>query len=198
MLASLALTHVSPRHRDGCNCLGKIASTDLCKGGETDLRVSFGKQGRSAFLQPRNGMTMADPNVLNPHPPEFDRFLYASVGEDRNGYVVTVLSTLARLGLDPWKETAELVALGRDAARTRLGTLLARFRDVPTLESDHGRVAGDLSQLLPESPPSQTLKRAASSVADGSLGKSAVIWTILAIAFLLYQVMSTVGSGSGP
>ncbi|MDQ7777856.1 MAG: hypothetical protein Q4615_19290 [Paracoccus aminovorans] len=59
---------------------------------------------------------MADPNVLNPHPPEFDRFLHASVGEDRNGYAVTILSTLARLGLDPWKETAELVTLGRDAA----------------------------------------------------------------------------------
>jgi len=178
--------------------LGAVVRTDLCKGGETDLRVSFGKQGRSTFLQPKNGMTMADPNVLNPHPPEFDRFLYASVGQDRNGYVVTVLSTLARLGLDPWKETAELVALGRDAARARLGTLLTRFPDVPTLESDHGRVAGDLSQLLPESPPSQTLKRAASTVADGRLGKSGVIWTILAIVFLLYQVMSTVGSGSGP
>ena len=86
-------------------------------------------------------MTMADPNVLNPHPPEFDRFLYASVGEDGNGYVVTVLSTLARLGLDPWNETAELVALGRAAARSRLGKLLARFPDVPTLTSDHGRVA---------------------------------------------------------
>ena len=96
---------------------------------------------------------MADPNVLNPHPPEFDRFLHASVGEDRNGYVVTVLSTLARLGLDPWKETAELVTLGRDAARARLGTLLARFRDVPALASDHGRIARDLSQLLPGNPP---------------------------------------------
>ncbi len=28
-----------------------VARTDLCKGGETDLRVSFGKQGRSAFLR---------------------------------------------------------------------------------------------------------------------------------------------------
>jgi len=74
------------------------------------------KKGRLAFLQPRNLTTMAAPNVLNPHIPEFDRFLYASVGEDRNGYVVRVLSTLARLGLDPSKETAELVALGRDAA----------------------------------------------------------------------------------
>jgi hypothetical protein len=143
-------------------------------------------------------MKMAEANILKPHPPEFERFLYASVGADRNGYVVTVLSMLARLGLDPWKETAELVALGRDAARPRLGTLLALFPDVPTLESDHGRVAGDLSQLLPESPPSQTLKRAALTVADGGLGKSGAIWTILAIVFLLYQVMSIVGSGSGP
>ena len=141
---------------------------------------------------------MAAPNVLNPHPPEFERFLYASVGEDRNGYVVTVLSTLARLGLDPWKETAELVALGRDAAGSRLGKLLARFADVPALESDHGRVAGALSQLLPESPPSQTLKRAASTVSLGRFGKSGAIWTILAIVFFLYQLMSTFASGSGP
>ena len=104
---------------------------------------------------------MADPNVLNPHPPEFDRFLHASVGEDRNGYAVTVLSTLARLGLDPWKETAELVMLGHAAAQARLGTLLARFRDVPALASDHGWVARDLSQLLPEGTASGTLQRAA-------------------------------------
>ena len=142
-------------------------------------------------------MTMADPNVLNPHPAEFDRFLYASVGEDRNGFVVTVLSTLARLGLDPWKETAELVALGRDAARSRLGKLLARFPDVPTLESDHRRVAGDLSQLLPESHPSQTLKRAASTVAGGRPGTSGAIWAVIAIIFVLFQMFLVGGSGSG-
>jgi hypothetical protein len=142
-------------------------------------------------------MTMADPNVLNPHPPEFDRFLYASVGEDRNGYVVTVLSTLARLGLDPWKETAELVTLGRDAARTRLGTLLARFPDVPTLESDHGRVAQGLSQLLPDGPTPGTLKRAASTVAVGRSGTSGAIWAVLAIIFVLFQMFMVGGSGSG-
>ena len=104
---------------------------------------------------------MTEPDGLDPHPPEFERFLSASVGEDRNGHVVTVLSTLARLGLDPWNETAELVSLGRDVARARLGTLLARFRDVPTLASDHGRVARDLSQLLPEGPTPGVLKRTA-------------------------------------
>lgn len=142
-------------------------------------------------------MTMADPNVLNPHLPEFDRFLYASVGEDRNGYVVTVLSTLARLGLDPWNETAELVALGRDGARSRLGKLLARFPDVPTLASDHGRVARDLSQLLPEGRASASLKRAASTVTVGRPGTSGVIWAVLAFIFVLFHMFKVGGSGSG-
>lgn len=197
MLVSLALTHVSPRHRDGCDYLGTIANTDLCKGAGTDLRLSLVKQGRSAFLQPRNGTTMAAPNILNPHPPEFDRFLYASVGEDRNGYVVTVLSTLARLGLDPWNETAELVALGREAARLRLGKLLARFPDVPTLESDHRRVARDLSQLLPDGSTPSTLKRAASTEAVGRPGTTGAIWAVLAIIFVLFQMFMVGGSGSG-
>jgi hypothetical protein len=140
---------------------------------------------------------MAAPNVLTPHPPEFERFLYASVGEDRNGYVVTVLSTLARLGLDPWKEVAELVALGRDAAQARLGTRLARFRDVPTLASDHGRVARDLSQLLPEGPISGNLKRSAATVAGGRPGTGGAIWAVLAIIFLLFQMFTVGGSGSG-
>ena len=177
--------------------LRAVARTDLCKGGETDLRVSFGKRGRSAFLQTLKGLAMADPSVLNPHPPEFDRFLQASVGEDRNGYAVTVLSTLARLGLDPWKETAELVTLGRDAARARLGTLLARFRDVPALASDHGRIARDLSQLLPEDRASGSLKRTASTVAGGRPGTSGAIWAVLGIVFVLFQMFMLGGSGSG-
>lgn len=142
-------------------------------------------------------MTMADPIVLNPHPPEFDRFLHASVGEDRNGCAVTVLSTLARLGLDPWKETAELVTLGRDGARARMGLLLARFQDVPALANDHGRAARDLCQLLPEGRKSDSLRRAASTVADGHPGKSGVIWAVLTIIFVLFQMFMVGGSGSG-
>lgn len=140
---------------------------------------------------------MPAPTVLNPHPPEFGRFLYASVGEDRNGYVVTVLSAFARLGLDPWNETADLVALGRDAAQARLGTRLARFWDVPTLASDHGTVALGLSQLLPEGPKPGPLKRAASTAGIGSLGTSGAIWAVLTIIFVLFQMFMVDGSGSG-
>ena len=140
-------------------------------------------------------MKMSELKVLNPHPPEFERFLFASVGEDRNGYIVTVLSTLARLGLDPWEETAELVTLGRGAARARLGALLARFRDVPTLASDHGNVARDLSRLLPEAPTSGVLKRAASTAGAGRPVTSGAIWAVLAILFALVQIFTVGGSG---
>jgi hypothetical protein len=140
---------------------------------------------------------MADPRVLNLHPPEFEPFLYASVGDDRNGYGVTVLSALARLGLDPWAETADLVTLGREAARARLDALLARFRDVPALERDHGRVARDLSRLLPESRTSGGLKRAAATVGDTRPRSSGAIWAVLAMLLLLFWMFMTDGPGPG-
>jgi hypothetical protein len=140
---------------------------------------------------------MGDPNVLNLHPPEFDRFLYASVGEDRNGYVVTVLSTLARLDLDPWIETAELVSLGRDAAHARMGSLLARFRDVPALASDHGRIVGDLSKLLPEGPTTGALQRAASTGDHGRPQTNGAIWAALTFIFVLFQMFMVGELGSG-
>ncbi|PWR01022.1 hypothetical protein DKT77_18975 [Meridianimarinicoccus roseus] len=136
---------------------------------------------------------MAQSNVLNPHPPEFGQFLYASVGEDRNGYVVTVLSTLARLGLDPWKETADLVALGRGAAQVRLGTLLAQFRDVPALAIDHDSVARNLSQLLPEGHATRILRPVASTVTSGGPSAIGVIWAVLAIVFVLSQILMAGG-----
>ena len=136
-------------------------------------------------------------NDYAPHPPEFERFLYASVGEDRNGYVVTVLSFLARLGLDPWVETAELATQGRDAGCKRLALLLSTFRDVPALANDHRRVARELSFLLPEIRPTQFLKTAGTKITEGRLGFTGTVWAILAIAFILLQMLFTGVSGSG-
>ncbi|TNF19830.1 MAG: hypothetical protein EP318_13055 [Rhodobacteraceae bacterium] len=58
---------------------------------------------------------------------------------------------------------AELATLGHDAAQVRLGLLLSQFRDVPALGRDHGKVARDLSLLLPDSPAESPLERAAST-----------------------------------
>lgn len=93
---------------------------------------------------------MSRVEALHPDGNDFDRFLFACVGEDSNGTDVTVVSALARLGLDPWKEAAELAVLGQEAARARLGTLLSGVKDVPALGREHGAVAARLAMLLPE------------------------------------------------
>ena len=46
---------------------------------------------------------------------EFEKFLYAAVGEDHNGMPLTVLSALARVDVDPWEEAAKLMQLPKDA-----------------------------------------------------------------------------------
>lgn len=56
---------------------------------------------------------------------EFDNFLFAVVGEGKNGGLVSVLSALARLDLDPWKEAKKLAELPQDTATSELVSLIA-------------------------------------------------------------------------
>lgn len=81
---------------------------------------------------------------------DLDRFLGAAVGEDRNGRMVTVVSTLARLGFDPGQVAADLAALSRDAATAQIEAMLEGIYDVPSLLREHGPVAKRLAMLLPE------------------------------------------------
>jgi len=80
---------------------------------------------------------------------EFDEFLYAAIGVDRNEMPLSVLSALARLNLDPWKEAAELSKLPKDTAAARLETLIARLPGGPWAQADLGAVADRLIALLP-------------------------------------------------
>lgn len=138
---------------------------------------------------------MSTTGNLRPHDPEFEPFLYASVGKDRNGSVVTVLSTLARLNLDPWKEAAELAALGREAARSRLGLLLSRVRDVPELGNEEGSFAQTLALLLPDRSTASTMS--GGTTRSGAAVPPYAIWAILAIVFILVQILFISAPGSG-
>lgn len=104
---------------------------------------------------------MAKASVLNPLGNDLDPFLQASVGDDENGQPVTVLSTLARLGVDPWEEATALTALSADAARTRFSALLATIRDVPALAAQIDQVSRRLTLLLPARPQTRGVARGA-------------------------------------
>lgn len=134
---------------------------------------------------------------LHPYGSDFDRFLYAWVGQDRNGHGVTVLSTLARLGLDPWREAAELAARGREVARGRLDKLLSGFRDVPALADDHGAVARQLSLLLPEQRAIHAPQPAGSARTRGATASGWSVMALLMILLVVVQALLFGGAGSG-
>jgi len=64
--------------------------------------------------------------------PEFDDFLFAPIGEERNGMVLSVISALAQLDLDPWQEAANLAQLPVTTAARRLASLIASLPDRPS------------------------------------------------------------------
>ena len=61
--------------------------------------------------------------------PEFDSFLFASVGEEVDGVPLSVLSALSRLDLDPRDEAARLSHLTKETAADQLARMIAGLSD---------------------------------------------------------------------
>jgi hypothetical protein len=79
---------------------------------------------------------------------EFDEFLGASIGEDRTGTGLSVLSALARLNVDPWQEATSLALMPREAAVVRLTALIDALPNEGTVGIST-TIAADLVALLP-------------------------------------------------
>jgi hypothetical protein len=82
---------------------------------------------------------------------EFNDFLFAPIGEDKNGMLVSVLSGLARSDVDPWQEAAKLAQLPGDAATGELATLIGALPDRAASYPDPRTIATRLVALLPHS-----------------------------------------------
>jgi hypothetical protein len=80
---------------------------------------------------------------------EFDEFLFSSIGDDRNGLMLSVASMLARLNLDPWHEAASFAGLPVAAAVQKLTTLIAALPDQAFKQFDPAALATRLIALLP-------------------------------------------------
>ena len=80
--------------------------------------------------------------------PEFDKFLAASIGEDRNGTGLSVLSAFSRLNVDPWQEATSLARMPRDAAAARLTELIEALPGA-TADAIPSRMIADMVALLP-------------------------------------------------
>jgi hypothetical protein len=81
--------------------------------------------------------------------PEFDNFLFASIGDSGNEPLLSVVSALARMDIDPWAEAASLAQMPRERATERLTALIASVpKNVPFGRSPEA-LAARLVELLP-------------------------------------------------
>jgi hypothetical protein len=81
--------------------------------------------------------------------PEFNAFLFESVGLDECGRPLSVVSALARLDLDAWAEAAQLARLPKDLAAIRLAAFIRKFAEYPQVVRDAHKTAVRLVALLP-------------------------------------------------
>ncbi|HEU5133644.1 MAG TPA: hypothetical protein VFU13_00745 [Steroidobacteraceae bacterium] len=104
---------------------------------------------------------------------DFDEFLFTPVGKDASGMPVTLLTVLARLGVDPWEEAADLAHLALEPAMQRLTSRLEAMPNAPATPADTVTLATRLIALLHRRPvpkvalPEAPLLRQAVSQAKG-------------------------------
>ena len=81
--------------------------------------------------------------------PDLDNFLFAAVGEERNGVPLSVISALTRLGLDPWEEAGRLSSLGKRDAVDRLLHLIGQLPGARWPSAEARDIAAGLIERLP-------------------------------------------------
>jgi hypothetical protein len=87
--------------------------------------------------------------LYRPLRPDLDDFLFAPVGEERDGIPLSVISALTRLGLDPWDEATRLSSLERREAVDQLSSMIAGLPGTPRSSSEAREIAVGLVELLP-------------------------------------------------
>jgi hypothetical protein len=122
--------------------------------------------------------------------PKFDKFLFARIDKDSEETPLSVLSVLARLGVDPWEEAARLAQLPRLAAVKRLAEMIAAIPGASSACLDAGILSDRLISLLPSRPAAAVLPRLEQAVQ--SQRKSWVpVWILLAALVLVIKLIAT-------
>jgi hypothetical protein len=129
---------------------------------------------------------MAHCRSLAPLGSEFDSFLFAPIGEDRNGTLLSVVSALARLDVDPWQEAGELTRLPRQAAIERLASCIAALPDGPSAPPAPVTIAARLIALLPSQVrPNITPPHKWPSIGEASNSRVVSYAIMIVMAFIL-------------
>ena len=110
----------------------------------------------------------------------FDAFLFESLGVQENGMDLSVLSALARAGVDPWAEAKRLTTLPRQAA---VNAILKFAGDADTARRLADLLPRASAPALPASPDIEERQKL-----FRRYGLLVIIaWLMIAIAFMMYS-----------
>jgi hypothetical protein len=112
---------------------------------------------------------------------QFDNFLFAPIGEEKNEMLLSVVSPLARLGVDPWQEAARLTQLPKELATQSLASMVEALPSGRWAPSDSTAIAARLVQLLPSLTKSKTSPIAANSDFRQEIRSLAMMWLIYTV-----------------
>jgi hypothetical protein len=94
--------------------------------------------------------------------PEFNDFLFAPIGMERNGKSLSVISAMARLDLDPWAEAKILSQLPAVSATQKLTSFIDGLQKTPAAPDVDRMIASQLIALLPGHTRTKMAAKAAS------------------------------------
>jgi hypothetical protein len=106
-------------------------------------------------------------------------FLFAEVGTELNGSPLTILSTLARLGQDPWAEAARWTKLPKAAMVESLAQSISQMPLAPQAIAEARATALRLSLLLPSQQAAAPSARP--DHIDGVKKSAVPKWVMLAV-----------------
>jgi hypothetical protein len=128
----------------------------------------------------------------------FDAFLSAPIGEEKNGMLLSVLSALARLDLDPWREAAELARMPKQAAKQRLTSLIEALPDSLSTRPEPETISTRLFTLLPRGASSTIASSKTFPVAGAELNIRGAIFVLAVYLLFAAGMMGAKWSASSP
>jgi hypothetical protein len=119
-----------------------------------------------------------------------DNFLFAAIGEERNGMLLTVVSALGRLGLDPWTEADRFAGMPKTAAAQMLAPMIARLPEGLWAPAEAQAIATRLVNLLPKHRAAGASDPA---VAGARKPASTALWLVFAVLLTVVLVSMVTG-----
>ena len=104
--------------------------------------------------------------------------------------LLSVLSALARLDLDPWREAAELARMPKQAAKQRLTSLIEALPDSLSTRPEPETISTRLFTLLPRGASSTIASSKTLPVAGAKLNIRGAIYVLAVYLLFAAQMMA--------